>query len=375
MIPDKIDSVLRKIYYDPKSAAGFASIDKLYKWARLEDPHVTIQDVRDWLASEHTYALHAPSRVRFTRNRCLVEHVDEQWQADLVDMAKYKRWNHGYTFILTVVDMFSKFAFTIPVKTKTGVSLRRAFEKIFNKGRVPLKLQTDKGTEFTNTHLQQYLKSREVEYFTTTNRNIKCALVERFNRTLKTRLFKYMTSKNTKKYIDVLTSFTDSYNASKHRTTKMRPIDVDPDDKQDEKTVFLNTYGVPSLRHLLFREYYRKNEFEPGDEVRIALMKEAFTKGYSPQWSKDTYRIVRCIPRVDKTVYEIKSSGSNHILRKKFYKEELQKVTNNLSHIDKVIRKREKDGITQYLVKFTDDRGSRNRWIHQSELPPSFGKL
>lgn len=375
MIPDKIEKLLRSLYYDPKSEAGYASIEKLYKIARLSDPHITPQDVRDWLASEQTYSLHAPKRQKFTRNRCLVEHVDDQWQADLVDMARFKRFNQGYTFILTVVDMFSKYAFTVPLRNKSGVSLKRAFEKIFDQGRIPLKLQTDKGTEFTNTHLQDYLKSREVEYFTTTNRKIKCALVERFNRTLKTRIFKYMTSKNSSKYIDTLQDFTESYNNSKHRTIKMRPIDVDPDDKQDEKTVFLNTYGVPSMRHLLFKEYYRKSEFEPGDEVRIALMKEAFTKGYAPQWSKETYKVVRCIQRIDRCVYEIKKQGSNHILRKKFYKEELQKITNNLTHIERVIRQRRRNDKTEYLVKFKNDSGEKNRWIEEGEVPLDFRKV
>lgn len=231
MLPDEIDQTLRSIYFDPRSEGGFASIDKLYSVAKLKDPHLSRKDVRNWLASEMTYSLHTQVQDKFTRNRCIVEHVDEQWQADLVDMSKLRRSNSNTSFILTVIDMFSKFAFTIPLKSKSALSLREAFLKIFSCGRVPLKLQTDKGTEFTNKIVQAVLNKFEIHFFTTTNSNIKCAIVERFNRTLKTKMFKYLTAHSTKRYIDVLSELTHSYNHSMHRTIKMRPADVTRDDE------------------------------------------------------------------------------------------------------------------------------------------------
>jgi hypothetical protein len=372
MLPDHIDHTLRSIYFDPKSPAGFSSIDKLYAHAKLKDPHVSRANVRDWLASELTYSLHAPSVTNFKRNRCIVQHIDEQWQADLVDMSKFKRHNSNFAFILTVIDMFSKFAFTVPLRNKTGATLRDAFGKIFSKGRKPMKLQTDKGTEFTNKLLQNYLEENHVHYFTTTNINIKCAVVERFNRTLKDRMFKYLTANSTKRYIDVLDSLTDSYNRAKHRTTKMRPIDVE--EPRDEERVFCNTYGVPSMRDLLLQSTKRNEIFEIGDRVRIALVKKAFSKGYKPQWSKDTYKIVNVIHRIDKSVYEIANS-SRRVLKKKFYPEELFKVTINLSHIQRVIRSRRLQGAKQYLVKISEPSGQINRWVNEDEVPPALKKV
>lgn len=374
MLPDHIDKTLRLIYYDPKSEGGFSSIDKLYATAKLKDPHVSRKDVRNWLASELTYSLHAPTQTNFGRNRCVVEHVDEQWQADLVDMSSVKKSNNNVSFILTVIDMFSKYAFTVPLKNKSSVSLRDAFRRIFSTGRVPTKLQTDKGTEFTNKLLQDYLKENEVHFFTTTNTNIKCAVVERFNRTLKMKMFKYLTAKSTKKYIDVLSSLTDSYNRSKHSTTKMRPIDVDPHDTNDERVVFSNSYGVPSKLDLLRQSIGRPDLFEVGDEVRIALVKKTFNKGYKQQWSKETYRILNSIHRIDKTVYELVDS-SRRALRKKFYPEEISKVTVNLSNIERIIRSRMTEGVKQYLVMIKDSDGQRNRWIPEDDVPPALRKV
>ena len=235
-------------------------------------------------------------------------------------------------------------------------------------------MQTDKGTEFTNKILQDFLAENDVHFFTTTNINIKCAVVERFNRTLKAKMFKYLTANSTKRYIDVLQSLTDAYNRSKHRTTEMRPIDVDPHDMQDENVVFGNTYGVSSMRDLLLQSSVRKDLFEIGDEVRIALVKKTFSKGYKQQWSKDTYKVVNCIHRIDKTVYELANSA-RRVLRKKFYPEEMSKVTINLSHIDHIVRSRTVDGKKQHLVKIGDSRGDRNRWIADEDVPPAVRKV
>lgn len=372
MLPDHINDTLRSIYYNPNNHAGFASIEKLYSEAKLKDTHVSRQDVRNWLASEMTYSLHAPSITNFPRNRCVVQHIDEQWQADLVDMTKFKSKNNNMSFILTVIDMFSKFAFVVPLKNKSGASLRKAFKQIFDKGRKPIKLQTDKGTEFTNKLLQSYLAEEKVHFFTTTNTN---TVVERLNRTIKTKMFKYLTANNTKRYIDVLDSFINAYNRSKHRTTKMRPIDVTPYDAEEEEFVFRNTYGVPTMTDLLQQSSKRKDLFEMGDEVRIALIKKAFTKGYKPQWSKEIYRVVNCIHRIDRNVYEICNKKTRKLLRKKFYPEELSKVTVNLSSIKQVIRSRPSkvaEGAKQYLVELESD--GEKKWIPEEDLPPPFKK-
>ena len=243
-----LDKTLRRIYYDAKNPASFSSVSKLYRACRLENPNVTLQSVKDWLAGERVYSLHKPALNIFGRNKSIVSRVDEQWQADLVDMQAYKASNQGCKFLLTAIDMFSKYAFVIPLKNKSGSTLKVAFKEIFAQKRIPEKLQTDQGTELENRLLGEYLYSMGVRQFTTTNRQIKCAVVERFNRTLKGRLFKYMTARKTENYLDVLPDIVASYNKTKHGAIKMRPVDVDAYDLQDQQRVFKNTYGFSNLR-------------------------------------------------------------------------------------------------------------------------------
>ena len=116
---------------------------------------------------------------------------NQQWQAGLVDMSRLKKVNYGTTFTLNVIDVFSKLAWSVPLKNKSAASLVAAFTQILSNG-APNTLQTDKGTEFLNRSLQKLLNEHDVHHFATHNEEAKASIVERFNRTLKTRMLRYL---------------------------------------------------------------------------------------------------------------------------------------------------------------------------------------
>jgi transposase InsO family protein len=100
--------------------------------------------------------------------------------------------------------VLSRYAWVVPLKDKTGKTLKDVFQVIFKSGRRPIRLQTDKGTEFTNQVFQKFLKEHDVHFFTTYNEETKASIVERLNRTLKTKMWKYFTHRETLTYVDVL---------------------------------------------------------------------------------------------------------------------------------------------------------------------------
>jgi transposase InsO family protein len=165
-------------------------------------------------------------------------------------MKEFSKQNNNFNYILTAIDCFSKYAFAVPLKNKTGNELVEAFKKIF-KNRKCSVLRTDRGTEFLNKNVQNFLKLEGVEHFTSHDLEIKCAIVERFNRTLKSKMFKFFTAIGTRRYIDQLDNFLFSYNNTKHRTIKMSPNEVN---KQNEALVFKNIYGVDNIREILFNQ-------------------------------------------------------------------------------------------------------------------------
>ena len=162
--------------------------------------------------------LHKPVRRRFDKSTVFAKQVDDIWPAVLVDMSPFSRSNKGYKYLLTVIDVFSKYGWIVPLKTKTGKEIAHAFQKLFLNGH-PSRLWTDKGTDFYNQQLKAVLTANNVMLYSTENGE-RSSVVERWNRTMKNIMWKYFTANNTQKYIDVLPSMVEKYNNAYHRSIK-----------------------------------------------------------------------------------------------------------------------------------------------------------
>src|SRR5271155_4076111 len=160
-----------------------------------------------------------------TYRKTMVNNVNVQWQADLVEMREFSETNAGYNYLLTVIDCFSRYAWIAPLKTKTGLETSKAFDNMFEKGCVPSKMQFDEGKEFYNKNVQELFKMREISFFSTFS-DKKAAIVERFNRTLKSRMWKYFTKHETRIWIDVVQNIVNGYNNTYHTTTKKTPSEA-----------------------------------------------------------------------------------------------------------------------------------------------------
>lgn len=356
--PKDLQDLLQRIYYTPKHPASFSSLDSLYRAAKKES-HIPVsrRDVKTWLEKQLTYTLHKPIRRRFPRNRVLVSGVDWQWESDLVDLSKLSRYNKGYKWLVTTIDVLSKYAWVVPIKDKTGKSLVQAFKKILKGGRKPVKLHTDHGTEFLNRQFQTFLKDSDIDFFTTNNET-KASVVERFNRTLKTRMFKYFTYKNTRKYIDVLPQLVESYNHSYHRSIGTKPALVN---KTNENKVWERLYGKGSKAPVRFR-------FNVGDQVRIGKNKMIFDKGYLPNWTEEIFTITERIARKP-PVYRLRDFNGDLIFGT-FYEYELQKIIkeDDVYRVERVLRKRTRLGQREVLVKWKGYPNEFNSWINVKDI-------
>ena len=150
--------------------------------------------------------------------------VDDIWAADLVDMSSFSRSNKGYKYLLTVIDVFGKYGWIVPMKTMIDKEVAQAFRKLFHDGH-PSHLWTDKGTEFHSQQLKAVLTANNVMLYFTENEE-KSSVVEPWNRTVKNIMWEYFTANNTQKYIDVLPSMVERYNNTYHRSIKLTPSDA-----------------------------------------------------------------------------------------------------------------------------------------------------
>ena len=188
---------LAKAYYNVKDVGSYGGVKPLTQKTKLKPMRV-----KTWLGSQDAYTLHKPVRYKFPRRKVIVGGIGHQWQADLVDVSRISKYNKGLKYLLTCIDVFSKKAWVVPLKDKTGSTLVAAFETLTDP--LPSRLQTDKGTEFTNRKFQSWLKQNSVDFFTTENEDIKASIVERFNRTIKSKLWRYFTKYDTLHYLDIL---------------------------------------------------------------------------------------------------------------------------------------------------------------------------
>jgi len=111
---------------------------------------------------------------------------------DLADFSHLSKYNDKYKYLSNVIDMFSQCAWCAPLKNKTGNSITSALKHLFQ-NRKSITIQSDKDAEFVNATVQQYLKRQGVNFHTTHNPDIKGAVIGRFNKSLKTRMYKYCT--------------------------------------------------------------------------------------------------------------------------------------------------------------------------------------
>ena len=144
--------------------------------------------------------LHRPARRHVD-----IREIDDTWQADLVDMSAYAKVNRGYRFLLTVIDIFSKFAWAVPTNTKSGSNITAAMRSVLEQGRQLRRLYADQGKEFFNAHFKRLMEEYNILLYSTFS-NLKASICERFNRTLKTKMWKEFSFRGTYKWIDIFQS-------------------------------------------------------------------------------------------------------------------------------------------------------------------------
>ena len=223
-------------------------------------------------------------------------------------MQLISKFNKGFRFSLCAIDIFSKYAWVVPLKDKKGATIVHAFQKILDKsGQKSNKIWVDKGSEFYNNSFKKWLKDNDIEMYSIHNEG-KSVVAERFIRTLKTKIYKYMTSVSKNVYIDKLDDIVGQYNNTYHRTIKIKLVDVKDNSYIDFKKEVND----------------KDHKFKVGDHVRISKYKNIFAKGYTPNWSEEAF-VIRKVQNTVPWTYVINDLNGEEIVGT-FYEQELQKT-------------------------------------------------
>ncbi|KAL3081179.1 hypothetical protein niasHS_013871 [Heterodera schachtii] len=298
--------LLEFLYKDLSSPVAFTSVEPLLREARKSQPKINRADVQNYLATQRTYTLHRQAKRRYRRLPTLAPGLHTEWQADLAIFDRLVKQNRGYSYLLVCIDTLSRQVFVEPVKTKTSTNMIIAFGRIFKRSKyIPWKVLTDQGKEFTARAVQQFFRTNDVEHFCMlTSPQFHAGMAERANRSIKERLYRYFTERNTYKWIDVVQDFVRAINHSPNSTIGMCPADVN----------FQNAEALRQKLHNAAENVVRRQpRYRVGDRVRIEKYKHVFQKGYLPRFTNELFTVAEVHSERSPVVYRLRDDHNEII--------------------------------------------------------------
>ena len=275
-----MNEILKNIYYDVKT--GFISKDKLYKKAREVDDNITLKIVQNFLDNQATYQITKQTKKPKVYDTIISPKIKNNYQIDLFTLPN-PTLNKNFKYLLTCIDVYSRYVFVEKLKNKLGETVLEAFKKIIERAGKPNNINADMGTEFIYSSFQNYCLINNIKiWYSNPEQDNKNAIIERFHRTLRNYILKYEVA-NGKEYITELDDIIDNYNNTFHNTIKTEPVKI-------WKGIDINEQNIKVL----------KSDFKEGDKVRhlIHKNKKVFDKNSSTtSYTKKVYTITKVIGR------------------------------------------------------------------------------
>ena len=263
-----------------------------------------------------------PPKKYYPTNKTDVYFIDDIWSLDILDLKDYgPKNNRGYRYVLVIIDNFSKFGWTIPLKNKNAQTIKDSFENILiSSKRKPNLIERDRGKEFYKNIFQDFLNKNSNKLYSR-NSSFGAVFAERFNKTIRDLLKRPVFAKGDGNWIDILPTITKQCNNRIHSSIKLSPKDASL--KKNEGFVYKN---------LLDKRKKVKPKFQINDLVRTADLKKTFSKGDTTNWSYKLYKITEII---NDTI------PSYHIdnLKERYNESLLKKTDLTLKENDNVMKK------------------------------------
>ena len=350
---------LKEVYHNPELSVSFGSPQTVYKYAKENGHHIPLKKIKHWLSQDEVYTSHRKVVRKFKRPRVIANKKYVYIATDTANISRFKKSNDGFAYILVLVDILSRFMYTTALKSLKGAEVKSVLENLLPKG--CKYIWSDGGTEYHNKEVKPYLKSRKIKLYTT-GHETKSSMAERAIKTLKSRIFKYFSHKQTHKWYTVLETVTKAYNSSYHRIIKCSPNEaIAMSDSDLWRRQYIDTKINLDVK---------KFKFNVGDQVKISILGDKFSRGFDYNWTGEYFQIISRKYSQGIPMYNIKSYDNEEI-RGSFFEEELQKTNFNNDHefkIEKIIRRRKRQGVKEVLVKWFLWPEKYNSWIAESEL-------
>ena len=301
--PKTVAAQIKAAFYDPQT--GLWSADKIYKKLKADGVKVTLKQVEAVLKNQLVTQIYKPQgkyKKRFTS--IYAKAPRDQYQVDLIDLSKYSKFNRGYKWMFNAVDVHSRYAYSVPTKTKGNDDCVSAFKEIVKVMGAPKNLNTDLEQAILGGEFQALLKKEGVKHWPVNPEKKRTnSIVERFNRTIREVLQKYFYTRDTKNWIDILPNLLANYNSTEHGTIKARPVDVWKGSSKSKQVPLKPNFTI-----------------KVGDTVRILKRYAEFTKKSDvKKFTKNEYKVIG----LEGTTFKLRNSKGTVVERRDY---ELQKI-------------------------------------------------
>ena len=331
---DQKKEIIQAYLEDPRTTGGR---DRLYGNIREDHPSISRRDVARVLAEDPTHQIHRPLNKRITSRPIIVDGPARTAQVDLIDVQKLAGKNGGVRYLMTYIDLFSKWAAVVPLKNKTIIAVTAGMKKLLDdlpEAWRPNLLQSDRGPEFGKT-FEDALHARKIKTIHSAAYSPQTqGAIERFNRTLKSAMFELMTRKQDTRYIDYIPALVENFNGTKHGTTGFKPSEIMESMPLSDEAIAL---VHERMRTKIKRSTQHETTFEVDDFVRVAVTTESavrkterFRKKISANWSREVFQVYAVSEpesAATQPQYLLKNLSTNRKSKKRYFGYQLQRTS------------------------------------------------
>lgn len=366
---EDIDKVLTNLYDDPKYSVN--SRDRFYEATKNQYLGISRRRVQEFLSHQEAYQIHLPIKKVKIVAPIITTHTNQRWQIDLIDLSNknFPFWNDGMKWVLTIVDLFSKYAWAYPLKDKRAYSTAKVIRAHLATNDNPSVIQADNGGEF-DAQFSEVLREYKIKFVRSQPyKPHSQGAIEAFNKTLKRRLFHWMSIYKTKTWVDLLPEVLDGYNNTKHSTTGYTPA----------KIHYEYTNKIVAER-IATKGRARMSPAQPllkvGDRVRVSnwtrkdqRKRKTFDKSYTPNWSLSIFTVSKISkPDIGREQYRLQD-GEGKRVNQVYYREELQKIDKVQTATGKRPKRYDNKPLREDQIREQADRRRRGELIVPMRVP------
>ncbi len=353
-------------YVQPGHPTAFSAPDAVAR--HYKDRGLSSKDAKEILEHNDAYVLHREYKRPKVFNPYFIYTKRDTIQSDLIDIRQISRNNDGVNYLLLLIDIFTRKVWVLPLQRKTSVQVRDSLQQWLNSlSRKPKTIETDAGREYCNHHVRSLLQSNNINHKIAVG-TCKAAFAERANKTIQILIYKFLTEKETLRYIDELENLVKTYNRRGHRSLQY----LTPNEAERPA----NQPLVRSIQLLRFRKIKkRKPVYKLGDVVRLKTDAKQIVnsrRAYAEQFKGEFFVIRRINTRLPIPLYFVQSMDTNDHIEGGFYANELTRVRGDIFKIDHVIAERGRGRNRQLFVRWKYFGPHHDSWIYARDIVAAY---